>query len=239
MKALARTLARISEVSPAVHADAVVAAALAVLDALAIALRGKPTPMPRTKRKPVKAKTRRRRAKRSVADSSRRLRAKPGSTGASKVGRAHDRALAVGAAPAIAVAEIPPVRVAPARAAEATPQAPRQVAPGGGQAETTTVRHHGVRIEHGDIAGVVEHGGNEIVVSAKQARFIACLAAAAPHPVGRDFIAKKIWVRERVPEFADQALSDHMGRLADPLGSIGLAFKTVRGVGIALQKAGE
>jgi hypothetical protein len=64
------------------------------------------------------------------------------------------------------------------------------------------VEHNGVTISLVEGEEKVVFGELEIEVKPRHARLVACLAAANFLPVGRDFIAKRVWVGERIPEFA-------------------------------------
>lgn len=92
-------------------------------------------------------------------------------------------------------------------------------------------------IEHKGRGGFVTFADNVIEMTGKQARIVACLARGMPHPVDRLFIAKRVWAGERVPESYETVISNYISPIIAPLAGIGLTLKTVRGVGLSLQKA--
>lgn len=119
----------------------------------------------------------------------------------------------------------------------ATADKPAAVKPAGAGIEPgQVVEHHGVTISL--LAGEekVTFGELEIEVKPKQARLVACLAAANFLPVARDFIAKKVWAGERIPEFAGQMLGGLCADTKPALEQLGLTIKTVHGIGFVLQK---
>lgn len=139
-----------------------------------------------------------------------------------------------------------PASVPQAQAATAPPPARRDAAPGGGQrskvedeAEPEILDHNGVTATIGARSASIEHADRVIEVSPRQARLVACLARAMPQPVDRKFIAGKVWAGQRVPEASDTIISNLVQPIVAPLAAMGLTLKTVRGVGVALQKAGE
>lgn len=91
----------------------------------------------------------------------------------------------------------------------------------------------------GERSASIEHADRVIEVTPRQARLVACLARAMPQPVDRKFIAGKVWAGSRVPDFYEQIISQVFTPIVAPLAEIGLTLKTVRGVGLSLQKAGE
>jgi hypothetical protein len=205
------------------HADVILRAAVSIIETVRADLAASAP----SARKPYQARTpRKQRANHSVADSSRGLRANPGSTGASNGGRGDDRALAVAAAPAI-----PPVR---------RPRGPRRL--GGGRAEESDpeiLDHNGVTATVGERSASIEHADRVIEVTPRQGRLVACLARAMPQPVDRKFIAGKVWEGARIPEAHETIISNLIAPIITPLAGMGLTLKTVRGVGLSLQKAGE
>ena len=97
------------------------------------------------------------------------------------------------------------------------------------------VTAHGITITLLRNAEAIEHGGAEMEINARQALFLSVLLKGSPNPIGRDFIAQKIWPGGP-PATSDLALTQLTTELAAALAPIGLAVKAVRGVGIALQK---
>lgn len=99
--------------------------------------------------------------------------------------------------------------------------------------------HNGVTVMIAGADASVAFGDDTITVNVKQGRLVAALARAMPNPVGRDFLANKMWTGQRVPAAYETIISNIMSPIIAPLAGIGLTLKTVRGVGVALQKAGE
>lgn len=119
---------------------------------------------------------------------------------------------------------------------------PRRSLNGGGAGEEADPEihdHNGVTVTIGQRSASVEHAERVIEVQPRAGRLIACLARAMPHPVDRKFIAGRIWAGTRIPEAADTAITNIMAPIVAPLAGIGLTLKTVRGVGVALQREGE
>lgn len=117
------------------------------------------------------------------------------------------------------------------------PEKPDAVKPAGdAPAAGEIVDHNGVTVSL--VAGEekVTFGELEIEVKPRHARLVACLAAANFLPVARNFIAKRVWAGERVPEFHEQLLSSLSTEVNPALEQLGLTIKTVRGVGLALAK---
>jgi DNA-binding response OmpR family regulator len=121
---------------------------------------------------------------------------------------------------------------------EAPAPAPRPERGGAGEEpEPEVFDHNGVTVTVGQRSASVEHANAVIEVQPRAGRLVACLARAMPHPVDRKFIAGRIWAGTRIPEASDTAISNLMEPIKQPLAELGLVLKTVRGVGIALQKA--
>jgi hypothetical protein len=95
--------------------------------------------------------------------------------------------------------------------------------------------HNGVHVDVG--AGRIRFAGRAANLKQREALLIALLARAMPNPVDRNFLAKRVWAKQRIPEDA-AALLDQMARASAPqLGAIGLEIKVVKNVGIALRAA--
>ncbi|MCZ7564721.1 MAG: hypothetical protein M5U08_13855 [Burkholderiales bacterium] len=122
-------------------------------------------------------------------------------------------------------AEIPAFLPAPAK-----PPAPRPPKPAAPARDPLFA--NGVEITFGPDADVT-YAERTTEITERQAELLAVLAPAMPLPVGRDFIAGKLWASP--PTHADVMLGEIASSLKAALPGIGLQLKTVRGVGIALQ----
>jgi hypothetical protein len=68
------------------------------------------------------------------------------------------------------------------------------------------------------------------------ALLVALLARATPNPVGYDFLAKRVWAKQRVPDEYESALDQKARVCAVPLRSIGLEVVIAKNVGIAVRE---
>jgi hypothetical protein len=124
---------------------------------------------------------------------------------------------------------------APESAPEPVPGSPPAAAP---ERELLVALRSGIRVSLEPDAESIGFGGRETEITARQAQFLVCLAAAAPQPVARDFIARRMtWQGGRMPGFVDQILGTLATELRPACASIGLELKTVRGLGFALAPA--
>lgn len=127
--------------------------------------------------------------------------------------------------------EIPPAKPTPAKVA------PVKAAPAPRVTELTVSSPNGIAVSREVGEESIRIGDHVYDLTDRQACFLATLAAASPQPVGREFIAKRIWAGKAIPEFYETILTTLATELRAPLGIMGLDLKTVRGVGFALQAA--
>lgn len=82
----------------------------------------------------------------------------------------------------------------------------------------------------------IQHAGREVELNARQAALAAALVRATPVPVDRTHLINKVW-KGRAPACADTVLGAIATDLRTACEPIGLVVKTVRGVGISIQRA--
>lgn len=96
-----------------------------------------------------------------------------------------------------------------------------------------SVTENGVTVELGAGAESFEYRGVKHRITAKQAKFVLCLARALGQVIGRDHIIKKVWGANAAATI-ETTLSSMASDMKTMFAKAGLELKTVRGIGYAL-----
>jgi len=112
--------------------------------------------------------------------------------------------------------------------AEGGPDEPAPAADG-----SQAFSQHGVVLVLSRNDECITYRGKMLDLTANQAAFLAVLLKAAPHPVGVEFILKKLFAGRKVDE-AQMRLEQLERELRKALPSIGLSLESIKGVGLKL-----